>query len=61
MGNKSTNEIQKLSKKRSIKLLKSIGSEESLKILERMYTIRAFEEKAEQLYSLGKTHGRQIS
>ena len=57
MGNKSTNGIQKLSKKRSIKLLKSIGSEESLKILERMYTIRAFEEKAEQLYSLGKTHG----
>ncbi|RLC87279.1 MAG: pyruvate dehydrogenase (acetyl-transferring) E1 component subunit alpha, partial [Chloroflexi bacterium] len=26
-------------------------------LLRQMYTIRAFEEKAEQLYALGKVHG----
>ncbi len=31
--------------------------EKKLALLEQMYTIRAFEEKAEQLYALGKIHG----
>lgn len=46
-----------LSGEREQKLLEQIGREKALYILERMYTIRAFEEKAEELYNLGKTHG----
>jgi pyruvate dehydrogenase E1 component alpha subunit len=57
MENKSSDGIQRLTKKREKELLKSIGSEQVQYILERMYVIRAFEEKAEELYSLGKTHG----
>lgn len=46
-----------LSEEREQELLEGIGKEKALFILERMYLIRAFEEKAEELYSLGKTHG----
>jgi pyruvate dehydrogenase E1 component alpha subunit len=51
------NKIHTLTKEREHELLEAIGAERALEILERMLTIRAFEEKAEQLYSLGKTHG----
>ena len=57
MSNDSKNGVHKLTKKRAAELLKSIGPEKCIYVLERMYTIRAFEEKAEELYSLGKTHG----
>jgi pyruvate dehydrogenase E1 component alpha subunit len=46
-----------LSPERAGELLESFGQERALEILERMYLIRAFEEKAEELYGLGKTHG----
>jgi pyruvate dehydrogenase E1 component alpha subunit len=45
------------SQKRVAELFKTIGPEKARQDLETMYTIRAFEEKAEELYSLGKTHG----
>jgi pyruvate dehydrogenase E1 component alpha subunit len=57
MENKPLNSIHRLTKKRKKELLDSLGPERSLYILERMYIIRAFEEKAEELYGLGKTHG----
>jgi pyruvate dehydrogenase E1 component alpha subunit len=34
-----------------------LTKEEKLELLRQMYTIRGFEEKAEQLYALGKIHG----
>jgi len=49
--------VQRLTKKRAKELLDVIGKEQLLHTLERMYVIRAFEEKAEELYGLGKTHG----
>lgn len=49
--------IPQLSDSKAKELLDSIGKDEALEILERMYLIRAFEEKAEELYTLGKTHG----
>lgn len=49
--------IYNLSPERAEELLNSIGQDQALSVLETMYTIRAFEEKAEELYSLGKTHG----
>ena len=57
MENKSSDGIQRLTKKREKELLNSIGAEQAMYILKRMYIIRAFEEKAEELYTLGKTHG----
>lgn len=42
---------------RAGELLEAFGQKRALEILERMYIIRAFEEKAEELYGLGKTHG----
>jgi len=38
-------------------LLEEFGKEQALEKLQTMYDIRAFEEKAEELYMLGKTHG----
>jgi pyruvate dehydrogenase E1 component alpha subunit len=35
----------------------SLSKERKLELLRQMYTIRAFEEKAEQLYAMGKIHG----
>lgn len=49
--------IHGLSPEREEELLQAFGKEKVQEILETMYTIRAFEEKAEELYSLGKTHG----
>jgi len=49
--------IQRLTKKREKELLEMIGKQQIHLTLERMYLIRAFEEKAEELYGLGKTHG----
>jgi acetoin:2,6-dichlorophenolindophenol oxidoreductase subunit alpha len=46
-----------LSDDRARQLLEELGKEKAQVVLEAMYTIRAFEEKAEELYSLGKTHG----
>ena len=45
------------SRDRTADLLNAIGPEKARQVLETMFTIRAFEEKAEELYSLGKTHG----
>lgn len=38
-------------------ILEELGQETAIEILEIMLTIRAFEQKAEELYMLGKTHG----
>jgi pyruvate dehydrogenase E1 component alpha subunit len=38
-------------------LLAEIGPDTAVEMLKTMYTIRAFEEKAEYLYSMGKLHG----
>jgi len=38
-------------------LLEEFGQEQALEMLQTMYDIRAFEDKAEELYMLGKTHG----
>ena len=45
------------SPERAAELLNAIGPDKARNVLETMLTIRAFEEKAEELYSLGKTHG----
>jgi pyruvate dehydrogenase E1 component alpha subunit len=42
---------------RAAELLTAIGPEQALDMLERMLLIRAFEEKCEGLYALGKVHG----
>ncbi|NPV87053.1 MAG: thiamine pyrophosphate-dependent dehydrogenase E1 component subunit alpha [Anaerolineae bacterium] len=39
------------------RLLKELGGEKARWVLQTMHTIRAFEEKAEELYALGKIHG----
>ena len=57
MGQNNSKAMQRLTKKREKELLDTIGKEQLLSTLERMYVIRAFEEKAEELYGLGKTHG----
>ncbi|MEJ2012692.1 MAG: thiamine pyrophosphate-dependent dehydrogenase E1 component subunit alpha [Anaerolineales bacterium] len=38
-------------------LLEEFGAEQAREMLQTMYDIRTFEEKAEELYMLGKTHG----
>ena len=53
MAKTNTKELSQ--KKRA--LLEEFGQEQSLEMLQTMYDIRAFEEKAEELYMLGKTHG----
>ena len=57
MGKGNAKGVSHLTKKREKELLETIGKEQLLYTLERMYVIRAFEEKAEELYGLGKTHG----
>ncbi len=42
---------------RAKELLEEIGAEQAREMLERMWLIRAFEEKCEELYALGKVHG----
>jgi TPP-dependent pyruvate/acetoin dehydrogenase alpha subunit len=49
--------VPQLSEGRAKEILDSVGEDSALQFLERMYLIRAFEEKAEELYTLGKTHG----
>jgi pyruvate dehydrogenase E1 component alpha subunit len=53
MAKSNTKELD--SKKRT--LLEEFGREQALEMLQTMYDIRAFEEEAEELYMLGKTHG----
>ena len=43
--------------KRAEKLLTQLGAEKAREYLETLCLIRAFEEKAEQLYAMGKIHG----
>jgi TPP-dependent pyruvate/acetoin dehydrogenase alpha subunit len=57
MGKPNSISISRLTRKREKELLEAIGHEQLQNVLERMYVIRAFEEKAEELYGLGKTHG----
>jgi pyruvate dehydrogenase E1 component alpha subunit len=57
MSDQPTVNMYTLSPERAGELLEEFGKEQALRILERMYLIRAFEEKAEELYGLGKTHG----
>lgn len=57
MGKNNSKGISRLTKKMEQDLLDLIGKDQLLYSLERMYVIRAFEEKAEELYGLGKTHG----
>jgi len=46
-----------LAPSRANELLATIGAETALDMLETMQVIRLFEEKAEELYALGKIHG----
>ena len=49
--------IHKVSTQRVKELLKEWGESKAQELLSTQYQIRAFEEKAEELYSLGKLHG----
>ncbi len=49
--------IPTLSPEQAIQILSQIGVERSRAMLTVMWTTRAFEEKAEELYALGKVHG----
>jgi acetoin:2,6-dichlorophenolindophenol oxidoreductase subunit alpha len=51
------NSIEILQPEQASQLLKEIGRERAREMLQVMYTTRAFEEKAEELYTLGKVHG----
>lgn len=46
-----------VSSDRAAELLEQIGADAAHAMLERMYVIRAFEEKAEELYAMGRIHG----
>ncbi len=46
-----------LTSSRVEELLAAIGADQAREMLETMLVIRAFEEKAEELYALGKVHG----
>ncbi len=50
-------ELQALPEERAEQLLAEIGPERAREMLQVMFTTRAFEEKAEELYALGKVHG----
>lgn len=50
-------DVLSLPEERAKALLERIGPEQACAMLETMATIRAFEEKAEELYALGKVHG----
>jgi pyruvate dehydrogenase E1 component alpha subunit len=49
--------IPALAEERANEILTSFGAEKARSLLETLFTIRAFEEKAEELYGLGKVHG----
>jgi acetoin:2,6-dichlorophenolindophenol oxidoreductase subunit alpha len=51
------NGIETISPERAAQVLAEIGRERAREMLQVMYTHRAFEEKAEELYGLGKVHG----
>jgi acetoin:2,6-dichlorophenolindophenol oxidoreductase subunit alpha len=53
----SENYIEIVLPERARQLLAEIGREGAREMLQVMYTTRAFEEKAEELYTLGKVHG----
>jgi acetoin:2,6-dichlorophenolindophenol oxidoreductase subunit alpha len=53
----SENSIEIVCPERARQLLAEIGRERAREMLQVMYTTRAFEEKAEELYTLGKVHG----
>jgi acetoin:2,6-dichlorophenolindophenol oxidoreductase subunit alpha len=53
----SENSIEIVYPERTRQLLAEIGREHAREMLQVMYTTRAFEEKAEELYTLGKVHG----
>jgi hypothetical protein len=53
----SENGIITVTPERAGQLLAEIGRERAREMLQVMYTTRAFEEKAEELYALGKVHG----
>ena len=57
MTDELAGEMYILTDDRARELLDMLGKEKALQVLAAMVTIRAFEEKAEELYSLGKTHG----
>ena len=56
MASKKSEKV-KASPSQDLKVLESLGAEETREMLETMWLIRAFEEKAEALYGLGKVHG----
>jgi len=49
--------VQAIAKERAAELLEQIGPETAREMLQVMWATRAFEEKAEELYGLGRTHG----
>lgn len=49
--------IHSLPEERTKELLGQIGRELAREMLQAMFTIGAFEEKAEELYAMGKVHG----
>lgn len=53
----SENGIINIQPERAAQLLADIGRDRAREMLQVMFTTRAFEEKAEELYSLGKVHG----
>jgi pyruvate dehydrogenase E1 component alpha subunit len=52
-----TETINAITAERAEALLAGIGAEKAREMLQTMWTIRAFEEKAEELYALGRIHG----
>lgn len=57
MSEASETGVTELAPERAQELLTEIGPERAREMLETMLAIRAFEEKAEELYALGKVHG----
>jgi pyruvate dehydrogenase E1 component alpha subunit len=53
----TTNHVLPEVSQRYHEVIESLGPEFLKKLLQDMHTIRAFEERAEQLYGLGKVHG----
>jgi acetoin:2,6-dichlorophenolindophenol oxidoreductase subunit alpha len=51
------NGVESISVERAAEVLASIGPDKAREMLQVMFTTRAFEEKAEELYALGKVHG----
>lgn len=53
----NTKPLHAIAEERMLELLSEWGEEKAYELLETHYLIRAFEEKAEELYALGKVHG----